>query len=100
MLRTDGRYYVEASYCDLPAGNYTFGADGKMLNGFETIDGTIYYYVNGSTPRPGIIEVNGDYYFVNWGGVIVTSQSFYVFEGNGYTIEMNYTFDATGKIVG
>jgi len=100
VLRTDGRYYVDTTFCDLPIGNYTFGADGKMLNGFETIDGTIYYYVNGNTPRPGIIEVNGDYYFVNWGGVIVTNQRFYVFEGNGYTIEMNYTFDATGKIVG
>ena len=100
VVKTDGRYYVGTTFCDLPAGNYTFGADGKMLNGFETIDGTIYYYVNGSTPRPGIIEVNGDYYFVNWGGIIVTNQRFYVFEGNGYTIEMNYIFDETGKIIG
>ena len=71
-----------------------------MLDGFVTIDDTIYYYENGNTPRPGIIEVDGDYYFVDWGGVIVTNQKFFVFEGNGYTIKMNYTFDETGKIVG
>jgi len=100
VLKTDGRYYVGTSYCDLPAGNYTFGEDGAMLDGFVTIDGVIYYYENGTTPRPGIIEVDGDYYFVNWGGVIVTNQTFFVFEGNGYTIKMNYTFDETGKIVG
>ena len=99
-IKTDGRYYVGQTRCDLPKGNYTFGKDGKMLDGFVTIDDTIYYYENGNTPRPGIIEVDGDYYFVDWGGVIVTNQKFFVFEGNGYTIKMNYTFDETGKIVG
>ena len=100
VLKTDGRYYVESTLCDLPIGNYTFGVDGKMLNGFVTIDDTVYYYKNGSTPRPGVIEVDGDYYFVNWSGVIVRNQTFYVWEGNGYTISMNYTFDESGKIIG
>jgi len=99
-LKTDGRYYVSTSFCDLPKGNYTFGADGKMYDGFVTIDSIKYYYENGNTPMPGIIEVDGDYYFVNWGGKVVTDQKFYVFEGSGYTIEMTYTFDETGKIVG
>jgi len=100
VLKTDGRYYVSTSFCDLPKGNYTFGADGKMYDGFVTIDSIKYYYENGNTPMPGIIEVDGDYYFVNWGGKVVTDQKFYVFEGSGYTIEMTYTFDETGKIVG
>ncbi len=100
-LKTDGRYYIEKSYCDLPGkSNYTFDENGEMLDGFVTIDGTIYYYKNGNTPRPGIIKVDGDYYYVNWGGVIVTNKTYYVSEGNGYTIPMNYTFDATGKIIG
>jgi len=100
VIKTDGRYYVSTSFCDLPKGNYTFDAEGKMLNGFVTIDGIKYYYKNGSTPAPGIIEVDGDYYFVNWSGKVVTNQKFYVFEGSGYTIKMTYTFDETGKIVG
>ncbi len=99
-LKTDGRYFVDTTFCDLPAGNYTFGKDGKMYDGFVTIDSTIYYYENGSTPKPGLIEVDGDYYFVDWGGKIITNQKFYVWEGNGYTIEMNYTFDETGKVIG
>ena len=99
-LKTDGRYYVSRTYCDLPVGNYTFAADGKMLDGFVTIDGVKYFYKNGSCPAPGIVEVDGNYYFVSWNGKVITNQKFYVFEGNGYTIEMTYTFDETGKIVG
>ncbi|MBR5272443.1 MAG: hypothetical protein IKU25_03500, partial [Clostridia bacterium] len=94
------RFYTTKSFCDLPAGNYTFGADGKMLNGFETIDGTLYYYVNGTAPAPGLIKLDDDFYYVNWGGVVVTNQKFYVSNGNGYTIPMNYTFDADGKVIG
>ena len=100
VLMTDGRHYVSRTYCVLPVGNYTFDSEGKMLNGFVEIDGVKYYYKNGSCPAPGIIEVDGDYYFVTWNGVIVTNQKFYVFAGNGYTIKMTYTFDETGKIVG
>ena len=99
-LRTDGRFYASRTYCDLPVGNYTFGADGKMLNGFVTIDGVKYYYKNGSCPAPGVICVDGDYYYVNWNGVVVVNQKFYVSNGNGYTIPMTYTFDADGKIIG
>ncbi len=100
VIRTNIRYYVGVTYCDLPIGNYTFGADGKMLQGFVDDGDTTYYYVNGNNPAPGVIEVDGDYYFVNWGGVIVKNQTFYVFNGNGYTVEMTYTFDENGKIIG
>ncbi len=99
VLKTNGKYYAGKTYCDLPVGNYEFGADGKMYNGFVTIDGVKYYYKNGNTPRPGMIEVDGDYYFVNWSGVVVTDCVFYVWEGNGYTVAMNYTFDSEGRVV-
>ena len=99
-LKVDGRYYASRTYCDLPVGNYTFDANGKMLDGFVTIDGVKYYYKNGSCPAPGVIFVDGDYYYVNWNGVVVVNQKFYVSNGNGYTIPMTYTFDADGKIIG
>ena len=28
-----GTHYISTSYCDLPVGEYTFGEDGKALNG-------------------------------------------------------------------
>ncbi len=95
-----GKQYVTRIYCDLPEGNYTFDENGVMLNGFVTIDGVKYYYVNGNTPMPGLIEVDGDYYFVNWGGVVVVNQKFFVFDGGDYTIKMNYVFDEEGRIIG
>ena len=45
-LMTDGRYYVPRTYCDLPIGNYSFGKDGKMIDGFVVIDEIKYYYKN------------------------------------------------------
>ena len=94
-----GKQYVGTTFCDLPVGNYEFGEDGKMLHGFVERDGEIYYYVNGKTPAPGLIEVDGDYYFVDWGGVLVRNCTYYVWETNGLSIECNYTFDETGKII-
>ena len=99
VLQTGGKYWVDTTYCDLPANkNYEFDADGKMLDGFVTKDDGIYYYVDGTTPAPGLIEVDGYYYFVNWGGKLVTNQTFYVWETNGYTIPMNYKFDDLGRV--
>ncbi|MBE6679131.1 MAG: hypothetical protein E7598_01265 [Ruminococcaceae bacterium] len=100
VLKTGGRYYVGRTFCDLRPSNYTFDENGKMLNGFVTIDGVKYYYVNGNTPSPGIIKVDGDYYFVSWSGVVIVNQRFFAWEGNGYTIPMNYLADENGKIIG
>ncbi|MBR7132115.1 MAG: hypothetical protein IKD04_01140, partial [Clostridia bacterium] len=95
-----GKQYVSTSYCDLPAGmEYEFGADGKMLNGFVTKADGIYYYKNGRTPLPGLAYIDGYYYFIYWGGKIITDQTFYVWEGNGLSIEMNYTFDEYGRVI-
>jgi len=100
VLRTDGTYYISSSECDLPANkNYSFGENGEMLNGFITQDDGIYYYVNGSTLAPGLIYVDGYYYYVSWGGKIVTNATVFVSETNGYSIPMNYTFDAQGRAV-
>ncbi len=99
VLKTDGKYYVSTTFCDLPVGNYEFDADGKMLNGIIEKNGVLYYYENGRTPAPGLIEYNGSYYFVDWGGKLITNQRFYVWETNGHTLKMNYTFNEKGQIV-
>ena len=101
VLKTDGRYYIDTTRCDLPANqNYTFGSDGKMLNGFVTKDDGIYYYVNGSTPMPRILYVDGYYYYVNWGGKLVTNSTCYVPADGVYAdISMTYRFDEYGRLV-
>lgn len=94
-----GKCYVEATFCDLPVGNYEFGADGKMLDGIVEKDGALYYYENGRCPAPGLIELDGYFYFVDWGGKLITNQKFYVWETNGYSLKMTYTFNELGQIV-
>ena len=101
MLMTDGRYYVSKTFCDLPAkANYTFDAEGKMLNGVEEVDGKLYLYINGTTATYGLYEVDGEYYFSNWGGVVMTNGRYYI----GTTFcdlpaNNNYSFDAEGKML-
>ncbi len=92
-------YYVWQGNGILPEASYEFGADGKILDGFiEKVDG-IYYYEMGKTGKIGLNFIDGYYYFINYGGKIVTNQTYYVWEGNGYTVPMNYTFDAMGRII-
>ena len=99
IVRTDGRYYVGTTYCDLPAGEYEFGKDGKMLNGIVDVDGTLYYYKNGRTGTYGLVEIDGDYYYVYWGGVVKTDGKYYV--GTTYCDLPvgNYEFDENGKML-
>ncbi len=101
VVMTDGRYYVDATCCDLAANrNYSFDANGKMLNGFVTMADGIYYYENGNTPSPKILYIDGDYYYVNWGGKLVTGTSFYVPADGIYNdIPMVYEFDALGRLI-
>ncbi|MBE6824412.1 MAG: hypothetical protein E7513_03595 [Ruminococcaceae bacterium] len=99
VVKDSGKYYVSTSYCDLPAGEYEFGADGKMLNGIVEKDGAKYYYINGKTSTSGLFNIDGDYYYVYWGGVIKTSGKYYV--SNSYCDRPagEYEFDAEGKML-
>ena len=83
----------------LPESNYEFGADGKMLNGFVTKADGIYYYQNGKPGKVGLNLIDGDYYFVDYSGKLFTNGTYFVWETNGYTIGMKYTFDANGKLI-
>ena len=97
---TSDRYYVSTTFCDLPVGAYTFGADGNMYNGFVTEDDGIYYYINGSTPTPRILYIDGFYYYVSWGGKLVTNRTEYVPADGIYTdIAMTYKFNELGQLI-
>ena len=99
VLKTDGRFFVDKSYCDLSIGNYEFDADGKMLNGIVEKDGKMYYYVNGTTAVNGLTKIGDDYYFVNWGGEIMTSGKYYVDTTRCDLPVGHYIVGADGKLV-
>ena len=85
---------------------YDFDADGKMVlkNG---IVGD-YYYINGvlAAPYYGLVEWEGNFYYVNDGGKIVRNMRKFVNTTNGLTFENGeaiqrtyYDFDADGKMI-
>ncbi len=97
----DETVYVWQGNGIVPESTREFGADGKMLDGFITREDGIYYYEMGKPGKLGLFEYEGDYYFVKSGdGLIVTNQRYYAWETNGLSMEMNYTFDEAGRVVG
>ena len=92
-----GTYYVSNTNDLLPAGNYTFGADGKMIDGIVEIDGVRYYYVNGNPVAAGMIQIGNDYYYVRTGGKLATGY-YYCNTTNGLLEKGYYNFDEEGKL--
>ena len=144
LIRLNGDYYyVKTSNCEvvhgrsywvtdtnglLPAGPYTFGTDGKMINppvvdptpdpdpepeptpdpdptpdvknGIVAENGSLYYYVDGVLTGVGLIRLNGDYYYVKTSNCeVVHGRSYWITDTNGLLPAGPYTFDADGKMV-
>ena len=84
-------------------GTYKFGEDAKMilLNGVFNIDGAWYYYVD-NIPQNGLglVEVDGDYYYVRSNGRLAT-EPWYVSTdaANGLMPKGTYEFGEDGKMV-
>ena len=99
-------YTVSKTNGLLPAGTYDFDADGKMIredtakNGIvkETED-TWYYYVNGVKTYAGLIEIDGDYYYVNSKFEVIHGRNYFINKTNGLMEQKTYYFDAEGKLV-
>ena len=138
LIEIDGNYYyVKSSNCEvvhgrsywitltnglLPAGQYTFGADGKMVNppvvtpdpdpnpeptpdpevknGIVAENGSLYYYVDGKLTAAGLIEIDGNYYYVKSSNCeVVHGRSYWITLTNGLLPAGQYTFGADGKMV-
>ena len=120
LIQIDGSYYYVRSNGEvvhgrsywitktnglLPEQSYTFEADGKMANadttkdGIVSEDGTMYYYQNGVRTYAGLIELNGDYYYVKSTGEVVHDCNYWISKTNGLLPEQSYTFDKDGKLV-
>ena len=114
---TTAHYWVNRPNGLLPAGFYDFGADGKMVNppvvtpdpnpdpdpevknGIVNEDGELYYYVNGVKTYAGLIQIDGDYYYVNSSCKVVTTAHYWVNRPNGLLPAGFYDFGADGRMV-
>ena len=96
-------------------GDYEFDADGKMIDPAKYIIGYVdpdapvvvkegivdgYYYENGELVHAGLIEYEGDYYYIKTGGKVGTgTQHIYWSWANGLVTPGDYEFDADGKMI-
>ena len=94
---TDTTIWIENTNGYVLPGDYTFGADGKMIMHDGIFNG--YYYVDGIKTAAGLIQVNGSYYYAAGGGKLVTGCSYWISNTNGLLSEGTYRFDANGKII-
>ncbi len=88
--------------CDLPIGEYTFGADGKVI--IPKRNGIIgdYYYIDDVMQMGGLTKVGDDYYyFSTTNGKMRKNQTSQVnFVATGCDLSYGvYTFGIDGKVV-
>ena len=98
-----GRVWVGSYDCNglLAKGNYEFGADGAMLNGFEQLSDGLYYYDMGIAKYFGLKVIDGDLYYIEEGGKVMTGTVWVgTYASNGLLPKGNYTFAEDGKFVG
>ena len=98
-------YVVTKTNGLLASGTYEFDADGKMIleapkNGlvFDN-DGEIRYYVDGVATYAGLVEYEGDYYYINSSKKAVKNTSYVVTKTNDLMASGTYAFDADGKMI-
>ncbi len=123
-------YYVRTSNCEvihgrsywitvtnglMPIGLYEFGEDGRMLNppevqpgeeepeiknGIVAEFGSLYYYVDGVLTPAGLIELDGEYYYVRTSNCeVVHGCSYWITVTNGLMPAGMYTFADDGKLI-
>ncbi|MBO5050239.1 MAG: phosphodiester glycosidase family protein [Oscillospiraceae bacterium] len=101
-LVKDTTYWVSVTHGKLPTGTYRFDAEGKMLLDTAIVDenGTLYYYENGRRVNfPGLILLDGAYYYVESGAIVATNKTLWVEKNNDLKPKGTYTFGADGKMV-
>lgn len=94
-------YFISKNNNLMPQGTYTFDADGKLviLDGIVKDGDTWYYYVNDKKTYAGLIEIDGDYYYVNSSFQVIHGRKYFVSKTNGLVKNGDYLFDADGKMV-
>ena len=111
-------YWVTDTNNLLPAGPYTFDAKGKMVNppivtpdpdpspepevknGIVAENGSLYYYKDGVLTGAGLIQLDGDYYYVKTSNCeVVHGRSYWITVTNGLLPTGQYMFADNGKLI-
>lgn len=102
----DCDYTITWTHGLLPQGRYHFDVDGKLTgavaplkNGIYEEDGSLYYYRNGERTYAGLIQIDGDYYYVRSTCEVVHDRSYYVYWTHGLMPEGYYNFDSAGRMI-
>ena len=102
----DCDYTITWTHDLLPQGRYHFDADGKLTgavaplkNGIYEEDGSLYFYRNGERTYAGLIQIDGDYYYVRSTCEVVHDHSYYVYWTHGLMPEGYYNFDSAGRMI-
>ena len=102
-------YWVTATNGLMPVGKYTFDTDGKMIDpptpgpvkdGIVAENGSLYYYVDGVLTGAGLVQIDGDYYYVRTSnGEVIHGRSYWVTATNGLLPAGLYRFADDGKLI-
>ena len=105
---TNQTYWVTKTNGLLEEGIYTFNALGQIVfpeepekkNGIVEENGSLYYYVDGVITGAGLIQIDGDYYYVRTSNAeVVHSCTYWITETNGLLPAGQYSFDESGKMI-
>ena len=107
QLIVNQTYYCSRMNGLMDEGTYAFDAEGKLIQGatdkngiVKDDDGVLRYYVNGKVTYVGLIEIDGDFYYVRSNGEVVTDCVYWITWTHGLKEAGYYTFDENGKLTG
>lgn len=107
QLIVNQTYYCSRMNGLMEEGTYAFDAEGKLIPGatdkngiVKDDDGVLRYYVNGKATYVGLIEIDGDFYYVRSSGEVVTDCVYWITWTHGLKEAGYYTFDENGKLTG
>ena len=106
MLIVNQTYYCSRMNGLMAEGTYAFDAEGKLIPGatdkngiVQDDDGVLRYYVNGNVTYVGLIEIDGDFYYVRSSGEVVTDCMYYITWTHDLMPAGYYNFDSAGRMI-
>ena len=99
-------YWITKTNDLLPEGIYSFDEKGRIVfpeevkNGIVAENGSLYYYVDGKLTGAGLIQIEGNYYYVKTSnGEVVHGRDYWITTNNGLLPVDKYKFAEDGKLI-